>query len=54
MSTARRFDALIRATSPINSFAEVKFFSAKGPNAQGVEPLLVTARIPIVINEPAL
>jgi hypothetical protein len=52
MSTARRFDALIRTNNPVNSFAEVKFFSAKGQKVPGFpDPLLVTARIPIVISQ---
>jgi hypothetical protein len=51
MSTARRFDALIRSSNPINGFAEVKIFSAKGQKVPNFpEPLLVTARIPIVIS----
>jgi hypothetical protein len=44
VTTARRFDALIYAKSPINSFATIKFFDTRGND------LLVTARIPFVIS----
>jgi hypothetical protein len=44
ISTARRFDGLIRATSPINSFAKVEFLETRGGD------VTVTARIPIVIS----
>ncbi len=50
MSTARRFDALVRSSSPVNDFAEVKFYKAEGQKVLTPEPLLVTARIPIVIS----
>ncbi|BCR03605.1 hypothetical protein DESUT3_06740 [Desulfuromonas versatilis] len=50
MSTARRFDALIRSSNPVNAFAEVKFFDTNGQKVLDPEPLLVTARIPIVIS----
>jgi len=50
LSTARRFDALIRSDSAVNAFAEVKFFETRGLNVRPEnETLLVTARIPIVI-----
>lgn len=48
--TARRFDALIRSSTPINSFATVEFFDTRGENVlTDADRLLVTARIPIVI-----
>jgi hypothetical protein len=50
LSTARRFDVLIRSLTAINSFAEVKFFETRGLNVLATDPLLVTARIPIVIS----
>ncbi|OGP73549.1 MAG: hypothetical protein A2V86_04735 [Deltaproteobacteria bacterium RBG_16_49_23] len=43
-STARRFDGLIRATTPVNSFAKVEFLETRG------DDITVTARIPIVIS----
>lgn len=48
--TARRFDALIRSGSPVDSFATVKFINSRGEGIQGMEELLVTARIPIQIG----
>ncbi|MRR34317.1 hypothetical protein EG829_06370, partial [bacterium] len=50
ISTARRFDALIRSGSPINSFATVKFINTRGEGIQGMEELLLTATIPIQIG----
>ena len=53
--TARRFDTLIRATEPINSFVTVEFIDNQGigtalePNVP-LGPVLVTALIPFVIN----
>lgn len=44
VTTARRFDVLISARSPINSFATVEFRETRGND------LLVTARIPFVIS----
>ena len=49
LSTARRFDALIRSSNPFSGFAEVKFFDTRGLNVLETDPLLVTARIPINI-----
>ncbi len=49
LSTARRFDALIRSSNPFSGFAEVKFFNTRGLNVLETDPLLVTARIPIDI-----
>ncbi|MFB3886432.1 MAG: multicopper oxidase domain-containing protein [Thermodesulfobacteriota bacterium] len=43
VTSARRFDALIYAKSPINSFATIKFMDTRGND------LLVTAQIPFVI-----
>jgi hypothetical protein len=44
ISSARRFDALIRATAPISSFATIEFHDTRGNDR------LVTARIPFVIT----
>jgi hypothetical protein len=43
ISVARRFDALIQETAPINSFATVEFLDTRGGDRN------MTARIPIVI-----
>jgi hypothetical protein len=51
MSTARRFDALIRENNPVNDVATVRFLENRGLNVPGSsDPLLMTARIPIVIS----
>ncbi len=51
LSTARRFDALIRSATPVNDFATVRFFETRGENVlPDNQRLLVTARIPININ----
>ncbi|MCM2358909.1 MAG: carboxypeptidase regulatory-like domain-containing protein [Geobacteraceae bacterium] len=58
MSTARRFDALIRSTVPINDFATVEFINTRGqvnpvnggPVVPGDEEVVMTARIPINIG----
>ena len=44
LSTARRFDALIRATAPVNDFVTVEFQETRGGETT------VTARIPFVIS----
>jgi FtsP/CotA-like multicopper oxidase with cupredoxin domain len=44
LSTARRFDALIRSATPVNSFANVEFINNRGGNT------LLNGRIPIVIS----
>ncbi len=44
-STARRFDALIRESAPISSFATVEFLDTRGDDR------LMTARIPINITQ---
>jgi hypothetical protein len=44
ITSARRFDALIRAAAPINSFATIEFRDTRGNDLQ------VTARIPFVIT----
>ena len=44
MTTARRFDVLITATSPVNSFAEVSYFSHERPE------FLFKGRIPFIIK----
>jgi hypothetical protein len=51
LSVARRFDALIRETSPTppnDSFARVDFFDTRGENT-GRERIVKTAKIPINI-----
>jgi hypothetical protein len=49
--TARRFDALIRSSVPVNSFATVEFLDSRGENVlTDTDRRLVTARIPININ----
>ena len=51
LSTARRFDALIRLCQPFSGNAEVKFFETcgidKGPST---DHILVTGEIPINIS----
>ncbi len=50
VSVARRFDALIKATAPLDSFATVDFIDTRGgrgPDTQ--QTVLCTARIPIKI-----
>lgn len=51
MTTARRFDALIRSAEPVNDFAAVRFYSNAVLGVSEAEALLVTARIPITISE---
>jgi len=53
ISVARRFDALIRAASPIEDFATVKFIDTRGENVAGFEQVLMTAQIPLHINAVA-
>jgi len=50
MSTARRFDVLIRSTTPINDFATVKFINTRGQVPGSPEEVVMTARIPINIG----
>jgi hypothetical protein len=51
LSTARRFDALIRSSTPVHGAAVVKFYESRGLNVRPLaESLLVTARIPIDIT----
>ena len=50
MTTARRFDLLIRVSEPINSTATVKFFDTRGQVPGDVQPPVMTARIPIEIG----
>ena len=53
MSTARRFDALIRESKPVNGRATIEFFDASGFGVrEDDEVRLMTARIPINITEP--
>lgn len=49
LSTARRFDALIRTSSSFSGFATVKFYDTRGINVVTADPL-VTGRIPINIS----
>ena len=50
-STARRYDALIKATGPINDYAKVQFIDTHGQNIPGrPEPVLITTRIPFKIS----
>ncbi len=49
LTTARRFDALIRATAPIRSFATVQFIDTRGQVPSQTEDVVMTARIPFVI-----
>jgi len=44
LSTARRFDALIRSATPVNGFANVEFINNRGGQT------LLNGRIPIVIT----
>jgi hypothetical protein len=53
VSVARRFDALIRSSSPINSFATVQFVSTTAEEVAGVRPVLFTGRIPFNIGTAA-
>lgn len=48
-TTARRFDALIRETTPINSFARVKFINNRGQVPGTPDDVVCTARIRIRI-----
>lgn len=50
LSTARRFDALIRPTRPINSYATVQFIDTRGQIPGVSEDVLVTALIPFVVT----
>lgn len=49
LSTARRFDALIRSDTPIDDFATVQFIETRGEHVLP-NKVLMTARIPIKIN----
>ncbi len=49
-STARRFDALIRASSILHDFATMKFIDTRGETLGTAETVLVTAQIPINIE----
>jgi len=54
LSTARRFDALLRSSTPVDDVATVEFFETRGENVPLVPENrrrpLVTAQIPIVIS----
>ena len=50
MSTARRFDALIRSATPFSGNATVKFINSRGHFPGVSEEVLVTALIPINIG----
>ncbi len=49
-TTARRFDALIRETTPIDSHATVKFINNRGQVPGTPDDVVCTARIPIKIS----
>lgn len=49
-TTARRFDALIRENTPINSFATVKFINNRGQVPGTPDDVVCTAKIPIKIS----
>lgn len=49
-TTARRFDALIRETVPINSFATIKFINNRGQVPGFADDVVCTAKIPIRIS----
>ncbi|OGU12981.1 MAG: hypothetical protein A2075_08830 [Geobacteraceae bacterium GWC2_58_44] len=48
-STARRLDLLIRVTSPVDSFATVKFINTRGQLPGVAQEVVCTARIPLKI-----
>jgi hypothetical protein len=51
ISVARRFDALIKPLSPINSFATVQFTETTAEeNAPGGRPVIFTGRIPFNVS----
>lgn len=50
MSTARRFDALIRVATPINDFVVAQFINTRSQVPGENEEVLMTARIPINIG----
>jgi hypothetical protein len=53
LSTARRFDALIRLTAddePINDVATVEFIETRGEHVFPTDTVLMTAEIPINIG----
>ncbi len=49
ISTARRFDALIRSDVPIDNFATIKFINSRGEGIDGFDEVLCIAQIPIKI-----
>jgi len=51
ISTARRFDALIRVSEPVNDFAKVEFSDTRRLAPGISEEVLMTALIPINISE---
>ncbi len=50
LSTARRFDLLLRSATPVSGTATVQFFDTRGQRVAATDPVLVTARIPIEIR----
>jgi hypothetical protein len=50
LSVARRFDALIRESTPFSGFGTVRFYDSRGIGAISPDPLLMTAKIPINIH----
>ncbi len=53
ISVARRFDALLRPTAPVDSFATVRFIDTREQVPGSPQPVLATARIPITITPAA-
>ncbi|MBI5741784.1 MAG: multicopper oxidase domain-containing protein [Nitrospirae bacterium] len=50
LSTARRFDALLRRSTPFDGAATVEFIDTRGEKVTGAERRLMTAKIPIKIG----
>jgi len=50
VSVGRRFGALVREFTPVNTFATCKFIDTRGANVPGFETVNCTARIPINIS----
>jgi len=50
VSVGRRFDALIRESTPIHDFAVCKFIDTRGANVPGFEAVTCTARVPLNIS----
>jgi hypothetical protein len=50
VSVGRRFDALIRVSTPIHDFAVCKFIDTRGANVPGYEAVTCTALVPLNIS----